>query len=151
MASTNPRDQEKEKPIVFVGAMEHHSNMLVWREYAEVISVPSLPCGRVDQARLQELLLLNRHRFLPRHVTLNRFARHHTNFLRATRIGCFSAASNVTGVCENIDEVTRLLHQHGALAFWDYAAAAPHGDINVSPATRTPDSALFEKDAVFIR
>ena len=39
------------------------------------------------------------------------------------KIGCFSAASNITGIINSIDEITILLHQHGALAFWDYATA----------------------------
>ena len=38
-------------------------------------------------------------------------------------IGCFSAASNITGVITDADAVTILLHKYGALAFWDYATA----------------------------
>ena len=39
-------------------------------------------------------------------------------------IGSFSAASNVTGIRTDVERVTRLLKQYGALSFWDYAAAA---------------------------
>eukprot|EP00047_Mylnosiga_fluctuans_P015090 m.43252 g.43252 ORF g.43252 m.43252 type:complete len:1037 (+) comp5771_c0_seq1:72-3182(+) len=116
--------------IVFVGALEHHSNLLVWRECAVVVPVPAMPCGRLDLAALERLLI--QHKAYPR------------------RIGSFSAASNVTGVCEQVDDVTRLLHAHGALAFWDYATAAPHADVSVAPAVRSADSAALEKDAVFI-
>ena len=66
-------------------------------------------------------------------------------------MGSFSAASNVTGVREDVDAITMLLHRHGALSFWDYAASAPHTEVNVSPAVHTMDSSLLEKDAVFIR
>ena len=38
-------------------------------------------------------------------------------------IGCFSAASNVTGILTDTNAVTACLHRHGALAFWDYATA----------------------------
>ena len=38
-------------------------------------------------------------------------------------IGCFSAASNVTGIICNTDPVAALLHKYGALSFWDYATA----------------------------
>lgn len=38
-------------------------------------------------------------------------------------IGCFSAASNITGLLADDVATTLLLHQYGALAFWDYAAA----------------------------
>ena len=45
------------------------------------------------------------------------------------KIGSFSAASNVTGIVTDVGSVATLLHAHGALSFWDYAAAAPHVDI----------------------
>jgi selenocysteine lyase/cysteine desulfurase len=38
-------------------------------------------------------------------------------------VGSFAAASNVTGIMEQVDQITALLHTHGALACWDYAAA----------------------------
>jgi len=41
-------------------------------------------------------------------------------------VGAFTAASNLTGLCVDVDAVTALLHRHGALAFWDYATAAPY-------------------------
>lgn len=40
-----------------------------------------------------------------------------------TLIGCFSAASNITGLLADDVATTLLLHQYGALAFWDYATA----------------------------
>ena len=48
-------------------------------------------------------------------------------------IGCFSAASNITGILVDVDAVTIMLHQHSALAVWDYAAAAPYVEINMNP------------------
>ena len=38
-------------------------------------------------------------------------------------IGCFSAASNVTGILTGTNGITACLHRHDALAFWDYASA----------------------------
>ena len=38
-------------------------------------------------------------------------------------IGCFSAASNITGIVTDDVATTLLLHQYNALAFWDYATA----------------------------
>lgn len=44
-------------PVVFVGPMEHHSNLLVWREAAcVVIEVEPDETGRVDRAKLAKLL-----------------------------------------------------------------------------------------------
>ena len=48
-------------------------------------------------------------------------------------IGCFAAASNVTGTLVDVDQISICLHRHGALAFWDYATAGPYVDINMNP------------------
>ncbi len=50
---------------------------------------------------------------------------------RPLLIGSFSAASNVTGIVTDTDAISSLLHEHGAVAFWDYAAAAPYVDIEM--------------------
>ncbi|WAQ99967.1 TTCA-like protein [Mya arenaria] len=65
-------------------------------------------------------------------------------------IGCFCAASNVTGVLVDVDPATVLLHKHGALAFWDYATAAPYVKIDLNPVIAGPDQPYLSKDAVFI-
>ncbi len=59
-------------------------------------------------------------------------------------IGSFSATSNVTGICTDVDAVTGLLKRHGALSFWDYAAGAPYLAIDMNP------SGGPAKDAIFI-
>ncbi|MCU0300840.1 MAG: aminotransferase class V-fold PLP-dependent enzyme [Candidatus Nanopelagicales bacterium] len=115
-----------ERPVVFIGPFEHHSNELPWREsIADVVVIPESPDGHVDAARLAEELV--------RHAD------------RPLRIGSFSAASNVTGILSDTDAITRLLHEHGALAFWDYAAGAPYIDIDMRP-----DDPEAAKDAVFL-
>lgn len=48
-------------------------------------------------------------------------------------IGCFTAASNITGILTDVDAVTICLHKYGALAFWDYATAAPYVNIDMNP------------------
>jgi selenocysteine lyase/cysteine desulfurase len=103
-----------ERPVVFIGPFEHHSNELPWREsIADVVVIPETPDGHIDAARLAQ--------------ELGRFAD------RPLKIGSFSAASNVTGILSDTDGITRLLHAHGALAFWDYAAGAPYIDIDMNP------------------
>ena len=42
---------------------------------------------------------------------------------RPLKIGSFSAASNVTGILTDTAAISALLHRHGALSFWDFAAA----------------------------
>lgn len=118
-----------ERPVVLIGPYEHHSNELPWREsIADVVTVPEDADGHVDLAALE--------------ATLERYAD------RPLRIGSFSAASNVTGILTDTDAVSALLHRHGALAFWDFAAAAPYVDIAMVPG---PDAdPLAYKDAVFL-
>jgi selenocysteine lyase/cysteine desulfurase len=95
-----------ERPVVFVGPYEHHSNELPWREsIADVVTIREDAAGGVDIDHLEAEL-----------------ARHAE---RPLRIGSFSAASNVTGIVTDVDAVSIALHRHGALAWWDYAAGAP--------------------------
>jgi selenocysteine lyase/cysteine desulfurase len=109
-----------EKPVVFIGPYEHHSNELPWREsIADVVTIREDADGHVDVDQLA--------------AELERYAD------RPLKIGSFSAASNVTGILTDTRRITDVLHAHGALAFWDYAAAAPYVDIDAS-----------EDDAVFI-
>jgi selenocysteine lyase/cysteine desulfurase len=66
------------------------------------------------------------------------------------KIGTFSAASNVTGTIEDVTGVTRVLKEHGALSFWDYAGGGPYLDINMNPVLEGIPSELLTKDAVFL-
>ncbi|HYZ82344.1 MAG TPA: aminotransferase class V-fold PLP-dependent enzyme [Solirubrobacteraceae bacterium] len=120
-----------DRPVVFVGPYEHHSNELPWRESpADVVTVGQDRTGRVDLDALADLLV--------RHAA------------RPVKIGSFSAASNVTGIITDVDAVSILLHRHGALSFFDYAAAGPYLPIEMNPAPGIPDGELAYKDAVFI-
>ena len=64
---------------------------------------------------------------------------------RPLRIGSFSAASNVTGLITDVPAISALLHRHGALACWDYAAAGAHLAIDIA-GDRPPG----HQDAVFL-
>ena len=122
------RIPQSERPVVFVGPYEHHSNELPWREsIADVVVIAEDPGGHIDVADLERQLI--------------RFAG------RPLRIGSFSAASNVTGILTDTDAVSRLLHSRGALSFWDYAAAGPYAAIRVAPSA---PGAGDHKDAVFL-
>jgi selenocysteine lyase/cysteine desulfurase len=122
---------DHERPVVFIGPYEHHSNDLPWREsIADVVTIPEDGDGHVDLAALETALLATADRPL--------------------RIGSFSAASNVTGILTDVRAVSALLHQHGALAFWDYAAAAPYVAIDVAPSGAGPNGDVDHLDAVFL-
>ena len=73
---------------------------------------------------------------------------------RATPTGrCRSARSrrrrNVTGIVTDTHRVADLLHRHGALSFWDFAAAAPYVDIDMNAASATQHPQCH-KDAIFL-
>jgi selenocysteine lyase/cysteine desulfurase len=69
---------------------------------------------------------------------------------RPLKIGSFSAASNVTGILTDVEEVAIVLHRHGALSSWDYASAGPYLPIDMNPKPPGPDGDLAYKDAVFL-
>jgi selenocysteine lyase/cysteine desulfurase len=66
---------------------------------------------------------------------------------RPLRIGSFSAASNVTGILSDTDRIAALLHRHGALSLWDYAAAGPYVPIRMAD---SHPGAGDGKDAIFL-
>ena len=120
-----PREQ---RPVVFIGPYEHHSNEIPWREsIADVVVIREDADGAIDQEDLR--------RALTEHAD------------RPLRIGSFSAASNVTGIVSDTHGVSELLHEHGALAFWDFAAAGPYVEIEMTAPQGRPGA---YKDAVVI-
>lgn len=124
-----------QRPVVFIGPFEHHSNDLPWREsVAEVVTIALDDHGGIDLNALQQ--------------ALDQYAD------RPLKIGSFSAASNVTGIRTDIDAVTQLLHDNGALAFCDYAAAAPYLAIDLqahSPSANSREDASYTSlDALFL-
>ncbi len=124
LADHIPADQ---RPVVFIGPYEHHSNELPWREsIADVVTIGEDADGHVDLDDLAARLV--------------EFAD------RPLLIGSFSAASNVTGITTDTAAVSALLHRHGALSFWDYAAAAPYVEIVMG----SPADGDAYLDAIFV-
>jgi len=115
-----------ERPVVFIGPYEHHSNEIPWREsIADVVVIDENEDGRPDLELLEQALVEHQDRPL--------------------KIGSFSAASNVTGI-GSTKHISALLHKYGALAFWDFAAAGPYVKIDMN----ATDDEHHGKDAVFL-
>lgn len=119
----------EQRPVVFIGPYEHHSNELPWREsIADVVVISQDEDGHIDIPKLEQ--------------ELTKYAD------RPLKIGSFSAASNVTGIVSNTQRVSALLHRYGALSFWDCAAAAPYIEIEMYGG-RDADPLAY-KDAIFL-
>ncbi|MBL6699179.1 MAG: aminotransferase class V-fold PLP-dependent enzyme [Luminiphilus sp.] len=117
------------RPVVFIGPYEHHSNELPWREsIADTVVIPLDSTGQLDLVALEDALM----KYIDRPL----------------RIGSFSAASNVTGLKTDVPRVTSMLKRHGALSFWDYAAAAPYVRIDMNG--HSPLDAVFISPHKFI-
>ena len=109
----NP-EHEKQRPVVFVTHMEHHSNQTSWYE------------SKVDVVVLEpdENLLVSVENL---RIEIEKYKD------RPLKIGAFTACSNVTGVETPVHELARVMHENGGICFIDYAASAPYVDINMHP------------------
>lgn len=116
---------ENERPIVFITHMEHHSNQTSWLEtLADVKIIEPNEMGLINLDNLKELL--------------------NTYKDRRTKIGAFTAASNVTGIRTDYHKMAKIMHENGGLCFVDFAASAPYVNINMHP-----DDPLEKLDAIY--
>ena len=116
---------EKDRPVVFITHMEHHSNQVPWYETnAEVVILPPDENNLVDPKVLSE--------------EIKKYAD------RSLKIGSFTACSNVTGIITPYHELAKIMHQNGGLCFVDFAASAPYVKIDMHP--KDPEEQL---DAIF--
>lgn len=116
---------EKDRPVVFLTHMEHHSNHTSWLEtIADVIVMEPNDMGLVDAEMLCPLVEQYRHRKI--------------------KIGSFTAASNVTGIRPDYYRMSEIMHEYGGYCFVDFAAAAPYVDIDMHP-----ENPAQKLDAVF--
>ncbi len=114
------------RPVIFFGPYEHHSNNIMWRETGcETVEIDLTEEGEIDLTDLKNKVSdpAYRHR---------------------KKIGTFSAASNVTGLISPVYEIARILHRQDALACFDFAASGPYVTIDMN---RDETSYL---DAVFL-
>ncbi len=119
----------EQRPVIFVGPYEHHSNEVSWREtIADVVAIRQDDDGGVCLEDLRS--------------KLEEYAD------RPVKIGSFSAASNVTGIVSDTVGIACLLHEHDALSFWDFAAAGPYVEIDMNPPPGAPEASY--KDAIFL-
>lgn len=106
---------DRERPVVFITHMEHHSNQTSWLEtIADVVQLDADDEGLVDVDHMHDKLAAYADRPL--------------------KIGSFTSCSNVTGLTTPYHEMARIMHEHGGYCFVDFAASAPYVDIDMHPA-----------------
>ena len=81
--TTSPRD---ERPVVFIGPFEHHSNELPWREsIADVVTIPEDRDGHIDLGVLEQQLVAPRRPAAEDRLLLGRVQRHRHRHRHAPR------------------------------------------------------------------
>jgi len=107
--------RERDKPVVFLTHMEHHSNQTSWYEtFSDVVVLAPGEGLLVDPEMLRSELEKYKEREL--------------------KIGSFTACSNVTGIRTPVHQLAKIMHEYGGVVFIDYAASAPYDEINMHPA-----------------
>lgn len=115
----------RERPVVFISHMEHHSNHTSWLEtICEVVVIPPSENGDICLHSLEQQL-----------------QKYHD---RKMKIGSFTACSNVTGIQTRYHDIAKLMHQYNGFCFVDFSASAPYVPINMHPA-----NAEEKLDAIF--
>jgi len=118
------KHDETEKPVVFISHMEHHSNHTSWYETtADVVIIEPDEDLLIKPENLRQKLEEYRD--------------------RSFKIGAFTACSNVTGIRTPYYELAKIMHEHGGVAFIDFAASAPYDTINMHP-----EDPMMKLDAV---
>ncbi len=100
--------------VILTSVMEHHSNMLPWRDLATAVFVRVDDEGRIDLDDLEE----NLQRYEGR-----------------VRLVAVTGASNITGYTPPIHRIAQLAHAHGVEILVDAAQLAAHRSIDVRPAS----------------
>lgn len=101
-----------EKPVVLVSPLEHHSNDLPWRRYAELAYLPISAGGVVDLAATRRLV---------------------ESLAGRLALIAVTGASNVTGLVVPVHELAKIAHANGVRILVDGAQLAPHVPIRVDP------------------
>ncbi|HXK49333.1 MAG TPA: aminotransferase class V-fold PLP-dependent enzyme [Clostridiales bacterium] len=114
-----------DRPVVFIGPYEHHTNEVMWREsFADIVVIELDDEGEIDKEMLDLELKKDKYKDKVKYCS-------------------FSAGSNITGIITDTYELAKIAHSNGAYIFFDFAAVAPYTDINV----RKNETSYF--DAVF--
>ncbi|MGP1485941.1 MAG: aminotransferase class V-fold PLP-dependent enzyme [Campylobacter sp.] len=97
-------------PLVIVSPYEHHSVEISFKEgFCDVERIPLTSKGEINLGRLDQILKLNSNREI---------------------IGCFSAASNVTGVISDYQKIYTMIKKYNGIVAFDMATLAAYANID---------------------
>ena len=97
---------------VLVSLLEHHSNIVPWE-------ITAKRCGfKVNYANVTSEGVLDIQDF-------------ENKITSKTKLVCLSHVSNVTGMANDIKELSKIVHDHGAIILVDGAQSVPHMKIDI--------------------
>jgi selenocysteine lyase/cysteine desulfurase len=117
--SLSRESDEATEPVVVGSLLEHSSNDLPWRMIpnGSMIRLSVDTEGFVNLNELETLL-----------IDYNRKSEHGKKRIKLVAI---SGASNVLGVCNNLEEISRIVHRYGARLLVDAAQLVAHRKIDI--------------------
>jgi selenocysteine lyase/cysteine desulfurase len=114
-----------DRPVVFIGPYEHHTNEVMWREaFADIVVIELDEDGRIDIDLLERELKKEK-------------------YADRVKYCSFSAGSNITGITTDVYKIAGIAHKYGAYAFFDFAAVAPYVEINMMSDKNNYFDAIF--------
>jgi selenocysteine lyase/cysteine desulfurase len=121
-----------DRPVVFIGPYEHHTNELMWREaFAEIVVIELNDDGDIDADMLKRELKKEKYKDRVKYCS-------------------FSAGSNITGLITDTYQLAKIAHENGAYIFFDFAAVAPYVEINISKDSLSYYDAIFYSPHKFL-
>ena len=105
---------KKDRPIIFVSHMEHHSNQVSWLEtICDLEIIKPTKEGLFDFDYFEKKIEEYKD--------------------RKVKIASVTATSNVSGVHNEIYKISEMIHKAKGLCFVDYACSAPYINIDMHP------------------
>jgi cysteine desulfurase/selenocysteine lyase len=102
----------KKNDDVVVSLMEHHSNIVPWELLSRINGFNVTYVNVKDDGTLD-------------------YEDFENKISKKTKIVCMSHVSNVSGVMNDVKRITKVAHEHDALALIDGAQSVPHSRVNV--------------------
>ena len=112
---------ESPDDVVLTTRMEHHANLLTWRNRCKVVIAECDELGRIDYEEIERKLTEN----------------------PAVKYVSITAASNVTGYVTDVHRVAKMAHAHGAKIIVDGAQIVAHRAFSMLGETPEEDIDFF--------